>query len=94
MHANWGDSDFWKLAFGGFVNLLAGSALLCVRRWMRNADRDRAEHKREIEAKLAASVSSGNIHAGSAAAGSGNGLDKSADSSPHRSRGRISDRER
>lgn len=90
MHGIFGDPEFWRLAFGGLVNLLAGTALLCVRRWMRNSDRDRAEHKREIEAKLAAVVSP-DVHSRSAAAGKSDHLDRPANSGHHRGNGGIRD---
>lgn len=94
MHGFWTDPDVWKSIVGTVGNVLAGVALLVVRRWMRNSDRDREEHKKEVDAKIASALPA-DVHSRGAAAGQGNGLDRTDAGDPPDSgfgrRGRLRD---
>lgn len=85
MHGFWRDPDVWKDITTIVGNLVVGTSLLFVRRWMRNSDRDKEEHKKAVAAQIAAVVPASDIHARGTAAGASNGVDKdSSDSSGHR----------
>lgn len=94
MHGFWSDPDVWKSIIGTVGNILAGVALLLVRRWMRNMERDHAEHKKEVAAKLAADVSASDVHSRSAAAGQSDDLHRPACNPHPRGNGGLPDRKR
>jgi len=74
----------WHEIFSIVRDVLVGAALCYVKFMLDRMERAQEAHEREVAAKLG----TGDVHAGAAAAGQANGLDKQS-SPPNRPRPRV-----